>query len=220
MQLGIRESFALALLDRGSGRFRHGSLLSIAPALAGAVLMELAAKGRIDLESPAVSVLDSTPVGDDILDQTLDLLAGAQRTRRVGYWIRRLSKFAKLVWRDALRQLCEKGVLEKTESRIMGLIPIPRHHVRDRTADQMVRERLTDAARGSSPDASPEFSVVFLLEASGHLRRLLPENDLREARKRIREIGRTHTATRAVAAQIRQTGFLTGGIAPAAPQTD
>ena len=188
----------------------------IGPALAGAVLIELAAKGRIDLESPAVSVLDSTPVGDDVLDQSLDLLASTRKTRRVGYWVRRLSRSAKLIWRDALRQLCEKGILEKTESRFMGLIPIRRYHVRDIEANRVVRKRLTDAARDPSPPASPEFSVVVLLEASGQLRRLLPKNDLKEARKRIRQISRANLAVRAVAAQIRQTNFVMGGMAPSA----
>ena len=205
MNLSIAETFALQLLDRGSGRFRHGTLFSISPALAGAVLMELAARGRIDLENPAVSVLDPTPVGDDVLDQSLDLIASAKKTRRVAHWVRRLSKSAKLIWRDALRKLCQRGILERRESKFLGLVPVRRYHVKDGRTDQMIRERLTEAARGPSPPAGQDFSVVILLESSGHLRRLLPKKDLKAARKRVRQISRSNLAARAVTAEIRKT---------------
>ena len=216
MNLGIKETFALQLLDQPSGRFRHGTLFSISPALAGAVLMELAAKGKIDLESPAVSVLDSTPACDDILDQTLELLAGAKKTRRVGYWVRRLSRSAKLIWRDALRQLCERGILERRETSLLGLIPVQRYHVKDCQTARMIRERLIEAAHNPSPPAGRDFSVVILLESSGHLRRLLPKKDLKDARKRIRLSSRSNLTARAVTAEARRTNAGLGVTSQAA----
>ena len=68
--LRFAEEITLLLLD-SDGRFANVPDWSVSHALAGGVLMDLALEGRIDTDLDHLFLLDSTPVGDSLLDPTL-----------------------------------------------------------------------------------------------------------------------------------------------------
>ena len=80
--LRFAEEIILLLLD-DDGRFARLPSWSLHYALAGGVLMDLALENRIDTDLEKLILVDSTPVGDSLLDPTLaDIAAGAESDAR------------------------------------------------------------------------------------------------------------------------------------------
>ena len=71
MKLRFVEEIILLLLEDEGGRFVRIPSWSMNYALAGAVLMDLAMEDRIDTDLESLVLIDSTPVGDSLLDPTL-----------------------------------------------------------------------------------------------------------------------------------------------------
>ena len=100
--LRFAEQIVLLLADADSGQFARVPDWSLRCALAGAVLMDLAMENRIDTDPEQLFVIDSSPVGDDLLDPTLAEIAQASEARDSRYWVRhtadRLTASAPVYW--------------------------------------------------------------------------------------------------------------------------
>src|SRR5438105_11672207 len=73
--LGFVEEILLLQLDDSQGKFVNLPLSAADVVLAGAALMELALGNRVDTDLRRLILVDSTPTGDDILDDVLKRLA-------------------------------------------------------------------------------------------------------------------------------------------------
>ena len=88
MKLRFAEEIILLLLEDEGGRFVRVPSWSMNYALAGAVLMDLAMEDRIDTDLESLLLIDSTPVGDSLLDPTLaEIAAGEPHDTR--HWVER-----------------------------------------------------------------------------------------------------------------------------------
>eukprot|EP00127_Corallochytrium_limacisporum_P003591 Clim_evm74s150 gene=Clim_evmTU74s150 len=136
---------------------------SISSGLRGCLLVELALRGRIALESSGlrkrscmtkrIIIVDETPVGDVILDEAIKHIASASGTETVDSWIELLSgetwnplklKFQLRNVRERLaKNLVEKGVLT-TEKQNFFLFDMTTHPVVDSTAKERVVRKVQD----------------------------------------------------------------------------
>ena len=91
--LRFAEEMILLLLRDEDGTFVHVPNWSVDRALAGAVLMDLALENRIDTDLENLVLVDSTPLGDSILDATLADIA-AEETRDPRFWVERVAQRA------------------------------------------------------------------------------------------------------------------------------
>ena len=92
-------------------------------ALTGSVLMDLALEDRIGSDLEHLFVVDPTPVGDDLLDPSLAMIAAERDTRDAGYWVGRLAtpEIASRVRDGVIVRLIERGVLEKDDGGVLSV---------------------------------------------------------------------------------------------------
>ena len=90
--LRFAEEIVLLSLRDDDGKFVPVPVtVSMQHALAGAVLMDLALENRIDTDPENLVLVDSTPVGDSLLDPTLEMIAaGEQHDAR--YWVEQTAR--------------------------------------------------------------------------------------------------------------------------------
>ena len=81
------EIFSLMLDDAGNGLHPALPLSSVHNAIAGALLMDLSLHERIDTDLKRLFVVDSTPLGEPILDQILALIADQGSTKPTSFWL-------------------------------------------------------------------------------------------------------------------------------------
>src|SRR5690242_6826033 len=104
--MNLAEEFLLLAYDDDGTPLTDGTHLD--NGLGGALLLELALAGRVDVADKKVVVLDSAATGDPMLDGALGRIRAEDRGRRPGHWV---TKFAKDTRPQVLDRLVGSGVL-------------------------------------------------------------------------------------------------------------
>lgn len=161
---------------------------------AGALLSELALRGRLSVED-SVLVADGSPIGDPILGELLAEIATAPRTPRA--WVTRL-RGTGLTGR-LLTRMVERGQVEVDHHRNYGLFAETWYPVRDIVTLWEAHQRVVAAATaGVTPDRRTT-ALAALAEAAGLGKVLLATSgDWRVLSRRVREISADDWAVDAV----------------------
>ena len=200
----IAEDVLLLLLDDETGKVT--SSVELTPVLGGALLVELALadavrvgekKGVWSSAKVQVNLVDrpGLPLTDPLLNDALRLVGEKERSAQD--LVVRLGKGL----RDRLSErLAEAGVVERRESKILGLFPRTTWPAADRTHEEAVRRDLTAVlVEGIEPD--PRLgAIVALLVAAGRVHKTVPHSGLsdRDVKKRAKAVAEGNWAAKAV----------------------
>ncbi|GAA3264823.1 GOLPH3/VPS74 family protein [Nonomuraea helvata] len=165
------------------------------PALAGALLAELAVNGRLELSDKKVTVKDPSPLGDSELDATLTRIAEEGKERKPAWWVQRLQS-AKLRKR-LLTRLAESGVLTEQRGKVLGIFPTTRWPEANPDVEAAVRDRVISALAGADPDARTAV-LIAIAHAAKLDRKAFPEAN----KQRVKEIAEGAWTADAVAQTI------------------
>ena len=114
--LRIAEEILLLILDNEGGDLASSlPPHSLNVVLAGATLMDLALENRVDTDLRKLMIVDSTPVGDGLLDPVLAEIAGETPTHPIAYWVERIAAQGDEIRDRALARLVGRGILESDE---------------------------------------------------------------------------------------------------------
>ncbi|GII83600.1 hypothetical protein Ssi03_15900 [Sphaerisporangium siamense] len=120
--------------------------------LAGAVLLDLALNGRVNVTQGRIAVYDRSPIGDTVADSLIPAILNDRVNRDLKLWIKQI---AEDIYDRTCGSLVAAGVLTKVTRRRLGVLAQVRYQPVDTTpavrARAGVREATTDA-RGT-PDA-------------------------------------------------------------------
>ena len=182
----VEEVVLLLLRDEG-GRFVNVPRWSLDYALAGGVLMDLAMEDRIDTDLDGLVLLDDTPTGDDLLDQTLaEIAAGEKRTTR--YWVERTAERAAAIHEEALGRLVDRGILEREDDRVLWVFRTRRYPLVDGQADREVKLRIMGVLLSDDIPDPRDVMLICLVDACRIFSRLLPRQELDRASERIAQV--------------------------------
>ncbi|SMQ16429.1 Golgi phosphoprotein 3 (GPP34) [Streptomyces sp. Ag82_O1-12] len=194
----LGEQLMLLSLDDESGAAKESA--KVAPAISGALLVELALAGRIGVTDDRVTVLDATPLGDPALDTALADIAGRDKPGSAKDWITRLKTDA-MAW--ANRGLIEKGLVREEKKKVLGLFSVRRYPETDGSVEAAVRQRLDAVVlRGAAPDERTA-SLVALLHGAKLHRLAFPDADAREVRAAMESISHGQWSATAVRHVVR-----------------
>jgi len=153
--------------------------------LGGALVLDLVLLERVALVDDHVTVIDSAPTGDRMLDVALSRMAGQTKPRDPSYWVRHLAKGA----RHAVEEhLVAAGVLQLDDHRVLGLIKVHRTPEADGRIKHELVGRLHDAVVLGYPASRETAAVASLALAVGLERHLFPRADRRAVKHRLQEI--------------------------------
>lgn len=197
----IAEDLLLLLYDDETGKPITGSP-GLDYALAGAVLIELTLQGKLDItgegngEKPGrLKVLDGAPTGDPILDERLAFVVdkpGKKPKDQVG----RLSKHLR---DQLLARLVERGVLEETQGKVLGFIPVPRWPAKDARHEAEVRAQLESVLKAGTAPNERTGALIALLSALNVVPKVVTDAvDKRALNQRAKEIAESDWAAAAV----------------------
>lgn len=202
MEIGLAEEYLLLALDDASGR----PLLStqhLQFALAGASVAQLTLDGALDVSDGAdggqkgrFRVTGRAAPSDPVQREILGLLDGRRpkdAIRKVGQ-----GSFARTL-RDALQQgLAARGVLREEQVKVLGLFPSTTWPAHDPAPEAAVRERVLAALTGDVAPDERTAALVSLLLATDLTRKIYPDQDRRELKRRAKAIAESEWAGAAV----------------------
>jgi len=94
-------------------------------AIAGAVLSELLLQQKIETtedKKRLVSISDSDPVRNALLDEVIQMIAAAKRKRPIRDWVMKVAMIKNLKHRVA-QQLCDLKILKADEDKVLWVFP-------------------------------------------------------------------------------------------------
>lgn len=199
----IAEELLLLCLDDDTGRRMMGKE-SLAPALGGALLVELALRERIGItpheagrqQRGRVQVISTTPTDHPELDAALGYLADREGIRVKDL----LSEFSgKRITKGLLERLVGRlvqgGVLREERSAVLGIRSWP---TVDPRPEEEVRGRLQSALVGGQTPAERTVALIALLAATNRLTKVVTTGDRGALRARAKELSEGDWAAAAV----------------------
>lgn len=200
----IAEDLLLLLTDDATGRL-SAPAAQVDIALGGANLVELTLLNRVDLSgkgdevrSGRIVVRDQSPMGDELLDAALEVVASHRGKKPVAV-IRPLSKNLR---RTLYERLAARGLVRAEEGRILGVFPTHRWPAQDVRPEAETRQLITGAlTQRTAPDARTA-ALIALLHALRCEHRVVDARacglSTRQLRERAAEIAKGDWASEAV----------------------
>jgi hypothetical protein len=193
----------LLALDDERGTVFSQATIGLDYGLAGALVMELALRGRIRIDNEAVSTIG--PATDDaLLDDALRVIA-ATPGKDLSHWVWHLSRELHGLRQRLLDRLVAQGTLEKCEQRVLLLFHRNVYPERDARVEHDIRQRVDDALlHGATPDAQTA-CLVHLAAACRVTDAIYPRDQHKAIEARIDALGDAGlTGANAVAGLVAQ----------------
>ena len=192
----------LLLLLSDEGKFAAVPDLALDYALAGGVLMDLALENRIDTDLEKLVLVDATPVGDSLLDETLaDVAAMDESAPR--FWVERTVGRGPAIRAHALSRLIDRGILESREARFLWLFRTQRYPVVDRSAKNEVKLRIMGVLFSDEIPDPRDVVIICLADTCGIFRELLSKREVSQASARIAQVRQLDLIGQAVSGALR-----------------
>ena len=186
--LRFAEEITLLLLN-DDGTLVHVPSWSLNYALAGGVLMDLALENRIDTDLEKLVLIDSTPIGDSLLDPTLaDINEVGERDAR--FWVERTANRAQEIREESLSRLISLGILEARDDRFLWVFRSRRYPAIEGTTVREVKLRIMEVLFSDEIPDPRDVVIICLADACGIFRRLLSRAELNRASERIEQVSR------------------------------
>ena len=212
--LTVTEEILLLIVDSESGSIQHSL-----PAhrrdvvVAGAVLTDLALANRIDTDPERLFLIDPKPVDDDLLDPTLQDIAGESEARDTAYWIMRTAGRGSAIRARARERLIAHGILEAEANGLVflsRLVARARRYTVDGETREEVQSRVIRTLFSEDIPDPRDVLIIGLVAACGVFESILSREELADVQERIDTISRLDLMGRTIRESIRK-------IEPAAP---
>jgi golgi phosphoprotein 3 len=184
-----QEILLLAMRD-DKGTIEAGSMYQYA--IGGAIVAEMLLNGRIQTEKSRrkelVTLINSTPFGNALLDHCLTKIAIAKRKATVETWVSRFAGLKNLKHIIA-NELCDKGILKADEDKVLLIFSRKIYPEIDPQPEQELIERLRKAIFTETMEIDPRTVVLLsLANSSGLLRANFSKKDLCTRSSRVEQI--------------------------------
>ncbi|MFP6664809.1 MAG: GPP34 family phosphoprotein [Deltaproteobacteria bacterium] len=204
--LTLAEDLVLLALDDQSGRILPVDDIGYRHALGGAVLMDLALRGKIDNDVATLRLVDETPSAEGLLNHWISIIAAESESLPAKVWIARLALESEEIEHAALSRLVERGILACQEKRLLWVFETRRYPTIDGTEEREVKRRIIDVLLSDGTPSQTDAILVGLVDDARLLPHLLSEAETRNAATRVvqvRELDRMGQEVSAVIEHLR-----------------
>jgi len=195
----IHELILLTLEDEG-GQFSEIPDVSTRCGIAGAALMELALRRRIDSDLKALWTVDPAPTGDAILDVVLSMVTAEPQRLSIQRWLERIAKSSSYFRRIAVAQLCSCGILEEKDQQYRWALKRRAYPVIRGRERLEAKRRIIAAINSKRPNShggpdetipeDTDIALVALAQACRIFERVLSPAEYGMAQPRIEAVAR------------------------------
>ena len=181
------EELLVLALDNGAGTvsWRHAPALPYG--LGGALLLDLALRGRVASVDGRIVVGDPAPTGNAVLDDTLAAIRAAAQPHDPQYWVRQLGGGKGLQARLAHR-LVVRGILREQERTVLRVFHAAHFPTGDAGPDAALGARLRAAVLGDATPDPRTMLLLSLLHACHLADGLFAPEERVEARRRVQAL--------------------------------
>ncbi|HYM73358.1 MAG TPA: GPP34 family phosphoprotein [Stellaceae bacterium] len=197
--LSFTEEIVLLLLDDAKGEFVALPEPVFGIVIAGAALMDLAIRDRIDTDLEQLMVVDRTPLDDGILDDVLKRLGMPAGDLNIAQALYDTVPYVDAYKAQALERLIAHGILREENGRHLWVFRTRRYPVIDNAEQQEVRARLRRILLTDEIPDPRDVVLVCLIDACRLLGFVLSDEEIEAAVPRVVQLRRLDLIGQAVA---------------------
>ncbi len=184
----LYEEMLLLAVHEEKGAFIGSSLDLLKPGLAGAILAELALKGKIQAtDNQRLHVVDDGLTEIAILDDVLHVLKESEKERKFGFWINALSQGKEKYRKQIAASLIEKGVFTQDDEHLAWVVPSPINKEASATTKYWVNLRLRGSVLASTEIEPRDIVLLSLIRACGLLYLVFLRDERKHAGRMINQ---------------------------------
>jgi Golgi phosphoprotein 3 len=188
--LFLHEEIILLALRDEEGTIASGSMYQYA--VSGAVLAELLLNKRIGVDESKrkklVTLVDSTRIGEPILDECLGKINSAKRRASLQTWVSRFAGVKNLKHRLA-EQLCKRGILQADEDKVLLIFTRKIYPEVNPEPEKRVIDRLREAIFTDTEGVDPRTAVLLSLAHNADLlKNAFDKKELKSRKARIKQV--------------------------------
>lgn len=203
------EEILLLLLSEKTGYFIPIPEWKMSCVLAGSVLIDLSFENRIDSDLETLTLLDPTPLGDSLLDPTLEEIAQDKQVHSPQYWVERIAKRSDEISNMTLDRLVKMGILNADEGGFWSLSGKVARSRRYPTVDgktgEEIKSRISRALLDDEIPDPRDFAIIGLMNSCDGMRALLEPEEYELAEKRIELFSGMDLIGRTIASAVRSS---------------
>jgi hypothetical protein len=216
LPLTLLEEFLLLALDDRTGELHPLARSALDCAAAGAILMDLTLRGRIDNDLRDMFTVDPTPTGDALLDPVLQVmsLAPVLTPHPISYWLRQIADEGESYREKALNRLEARGIIKRQNLKILWVFGKRRYPLIDQQEVREVKLRILGVVLSNEIPTPHDVMLTGLADACGLFRYILSASEADAATARIAQVARIDLIGQAVAkgvAEIQSAIALAAG---------
>ena len=202
--LNLAEDIVLLLLDDETGKMEdiHANVMEML--MAGAVLMDLGLKGRLDWDLERLFVVNETPTGDAVLDGVLAQVCAHSEPMAPKAWIQRIAERGMEIRAAAIDSLVARRIINVEDRRFLWVFGSRRYPVIDNTEEREAKLRLMDVLLSDTIPDPHDIALICLADAASVFEIILSERELRQAGKRIEQVRKLDLVGQAMSSQIHK----------------
>jgi Golgi phosphoprotein 3 len=208
--LSFVEEIVLLSLDDTGGRLVDMALSAFTVVIAGAALMDLAIRNRIDTDLERLILTSPVPTGDDILDDALAKLAEPGGEIRISDGIDRIAAAAEDYKARALGRLLAHRILREENGRFLWVFHTRRYPLSDDREPREVKARLRRILLTDEIPEPRDVVLICLIEACRLTGLVLTAEEAMEVAPRRKQLGKMDLIGQATARAVADIQFSIG----------
>jgi len=207
--LSFTEEMVLLLLDDAAGDFIAVPEAVFGVVVVGAALMDLAIHNRIDTDLERLTVVERTPLGDNILDDLLARVAKLEAASGgqvdITEALYEAATYAEVYRPLALNRLIARGILKEENGRHLWVFRSRRYPVIDDTEQQEVKTRLRQLLLSDDIPDPRDIVLICLIDACVLMRFVLSADEIDATRPRVEQLRKMDLIGQAVTKSAAET---------------
>ena len=200
MSITVCEEIILLTVNDEGKLLRWSEELAVRAAVAGASLIDLAFRGRIDNDVKELFIVSKEPTGEAHLDMALKYLSGKGDRMPIQTAVYDVMEVAREVHATALQRLVDKGILAKTDESFLWVLKSRRYPPLSSVIQQEAKLRILSVLMSDDIPTSEDVALISLAYETRILELFMLRAEIERLSARIREVGNLELIAQAVSA--------------------
>ena len=187
MKLNLMDELTLLALDDEKGSFLTDSI-SFAYGIAGAVILELTLRDKIEVVKDNVIVKNNKSIGDELLDTYLDLIYQSKKEKTLEDWIQHIGEEEDRIKNKTIDKLVTGGILIKKEEKFLWLFSNDKYPAVNSLPETRLRNRLCKIIENNLEPKLNEAMLISLIDSCSLNEEVFGKDKAKLYKKKIKAI--------------------------------
>jgi hypothetical protein len=202
MSITVCEEIILLTVNDEGKLLRWSEELAVRAAVAGASLIDLAFRGRIDNDISDLFIVSKEPTGEPHLDVALEYLTGKGERMPIQTAVYDVMEVARDIHALALDRLVDRGILAKKDESFLWVLKSRRYPPRSSVIQQEAKLRILSVLMSDDIPTPEDVALISLAYETRILELFMSPAEIERLSARIQEVGNLELIAQAVSAVI------------------